>query len=141
MQSTTDAPRSFSTDVTNAKSAAPPARSPTPSTPAPAAAPSRTPSFTKTSAPIVPQKRTLIEFMLEISWDNMKHLHEEARLKHIDAQHAQLFEEFKAGIWTAPEFKKKVRKLTKHDTVSSAGKHQEHCSSPDWDSELPSSDN
>ncbi|KAK2459735.1 hypothetical protein APHAL10511_008246 [Amanita phalloides] len=99
----------LSTDVTNAKSAAPqpdllhllplPLQQ----------APSRTPSFTRPVLPIVPQKRTLIEFMLEISWDNMKHLHEEARLKHIYAQHAQLFEEFKAGIWTATRIKKKVR--------------------------------
>ena len=69
---------------------------------------------------------------------NIEHLREEARLKHADSQRSQLFEEFKAGIWTRSKFRKKVRKLTKDDTVSSASQCQEVCSSPDWDEDLPS---
>jgi hypothetical protein len=67
----------------------------------------------------------------------MEHMHEDAHLKHIDAQHAQYFEEYKVGIWTKEEYRKKVRKLMKKDNVSSHAQNLH--SSPDWPSDLPSS--
>jgi hypothetical protein len=69
----------------------------------------------------------------------MDHLLEEAHLKRADAHRAILLEEFKEGIWTREEYRKKVRKLTKTADASSSATQQNSRYSPEWDTDLPSS--
>ena len=69
----------------------------------------------------------------------MEHLREESRLKCMDSQHALLLEEFKEGIWSREEYRKKVRKLTKTADASSSATQQNSRYSPEWDTDLPSS--
>ena len=69
----------------------------------------------------------------------MEHLCEESRLKRVDTQRALLLEEFKEGIWTKEEYRKKVRKLTKTADASSSATQQNSCYSPEWDTDIPSS--
>src|ERR1700760_1234255 len=62
-----------------------------------------------------------------------KHLHEESRLKRVDTQRALLLEEFKEGIWTKEEYRKKVCKLTKTADASSSATQQNSRYSPEWE--------
>jgi hypothetical protein len=68
----------------------------------------------------------------------MEFLREEARLKRVDAQRAQLFQEFNAGIWDAAEYRKKIRKLLKPQVhQSETPPHKRRGISPDWDDQWP----
>jgi hypothetical protein len=71
--------------------------------------------------------------------ENLEHLRHESHLKRIDSRRGQLLDEFKLGIWTRDEYRKKARKLTREENGSSSSQQQNLRSSPDWDSELPSS--
>jgi hypothetical protein len=64
-------------------------------------------------------------------------MREEARLKHLGARRDRLLDEFKAGIWDKEQYRKQVRKLTKEERKSSLSQNPR--SSPDWDTDLPSS--
>jgi hypothetical protein len=70
---------------------------------------------------------------------NMEHLREESRLKRKDSQRALLLEEFREGIWSRDEYRKKVRKLTKTGDASSSATQQNSRCSPEWDTDIPSS--
>jgi hypothetical protein len=79
-------------------------------------------------------------FMLtKMGSSNMEHLREESRLKRLDSQRALLLEEFREGIWSRDEYRKKVRKLTKTGDASTSATQQNSHSSPEWDTEIPSS--
>ena len=69
----------------------------------------------------------------------MEHLREESRLKRVDSQRALLLEEFREGIWSREEYRKKVRKLTKTADASSSATQQSSRYSPEWETDIPSS--
>ncbi|RXW12065.1 hypothetical protein EST38_g13789 [Candolleomyces aberdarensis] len=96
---------------------------------------------------LVPQKRSIAETMLEMAQGNMRIMQNKAEQELGLAKRNMLLEELKLGVWTPDEYKRKVRRLDQRTErrsdplpLSPTKKVNNRASSPDWDSNLPSSD-
>ncbi|KAJ7151178.1 hypothetical protein C8R46DRAFT_914372, partial [Mycena filopes] len=90
----------------------------------------------KASFKKVPNKRSPLDMLLslqEYASNAYPRATSELRLK----QKQHLLEELRLGVWTPAEYRKKVKKLDKQEE---APPPRARAYSPDWDSELPSSD-
>lgn len=67
----------------------------------------------------------------------MMYHREESRLKRIDVQRAQLFQEFQAGVWNVEEYRAKVQFISQPEPVSPPAKRR--ATSVDWEDDWPDS--
>lgn len=77
---------------------------------------------------------SIVDFLFS---QTMMYHWEESRLKCIDIQRSQLFQEFQAGVWTVEEYWAKIKFLSQPEPVSPPAKRR--AVSIDWDDELPDS--
>ncbi|KAF8056303.1 hypothetical protein FPV67DRAFT_1531959 [Lyophyllum atratum] len=84
----------------------------------------------KASNSTVPKKRSAIDQLLELSKENIQFMRDSSERKQVSSERSQLFEEYKAGLWTDVEFRAKVDELTRSKSPP-AKRRREY--SPDWD--------
>ncbi|KDR82164.1 hypothetical protein GALMADRAFT_59519 [Galerina marginata CBS 339.88] len=81
----------------------------------------------------VPQKRTLLDTLIEIQEKNSKIWNDEAKEKILLQKRAHLLEEFKLGLRTKEEYHEKLEELEGGESHAASKRQKVRHVSPDWD--------